>query len=142
MHRVPLFLLLFGHLALGGCLAAAAGVAAASYGGVKYARNGAWQDYGASLDATWEATKATLTDMGRPVKPALAHGPTAGEICVCDAWVRVEQWPGGCTRVRTRFGTFENAENCRQARLLLDGIAQRLGCAQTQPEASIAARTP
>ena len=58
------------------------------------------------------------------------------------AWVRVEEWPCGCTRVRTRFGTFENQENCRCARLLLQGIGERLSTPQQEPAPAIAKGTP
>ena len=115
-------------LPLSGCVVAAVAVgAAAVYGVVKFTRNGAQEDFGSSLDETWDATIASMRELGYPVEGEPQHGATEGNIQVGDANVRVARYPGDFTRVQARVGTFETEDHRRRAGLILEAVARRLG---------------
>ncbi len=115
-------------LPLSGCVVAAvAAGAAAVYGVVKYNQNGAQEDFSAGLGETWDATVATMRELGYPVEGNPQHGATSGEFRVGEVFVRVARYPGNFTRVEARVGTFETEDHKRQAGLILEGVSKRLG---------------
>jgi len=122
-NRLLLLLLLVAPL--GGCVALAVG-AAAVYGATKYDSNEMSQEYRANLDETWHATVAELGEMGYPVQQGTKPGRTEGKVEINDVVVRVEKLADERTQVRVRVGTFETEDHRRKARLLLQGIANRI----------------
>lgn len=114
---------------LPGCVAAAAlGVAAAgAAGAVLYAKNEAIMKYPATLDATWDATMATMTEYGYSVDSSRRPNKTEGRIDADDTVVRVVAIPGDLTQVSIRIGTFRTDDHKRKAKLMLESIKKRLG---------------
>jgi hypothetical protein len=126
-RRIASLCLAAAALSAGGCIVAAVAVgAAATYGAVKYTDNEAYRDFHASLDATWNATLASLRDEGYAVSDSMPHGASEGHVEIGEAKVWVERQPGDFTRVRVRVGTFTTDDHRRQAALILNGIAKRV----------------
>ena len=84
------------------------------------------QEYRANLDETWHATLAELGEMGYPVQQGTKPGPTEGKVEINNVVARVEKLGDERTQVRVRFGTFDTEDHRRKARLLLEGIANRI----------------
>ena len=122
-HRLALLLLLVAPL--GGCVAVAVG-AIAAYGALEYDGNEMSREYRANLNETWQATLAELGEMGYPVQQGTRPGPTEGKVEINDLVARVEKLDDARTQVRVRFGTFDTEDHRRKARLLLQGIANRV----------------
>jgi len=105
---------------LSGCAAvAAAGVI--GVGIVQYQRNGAHQDYPASLEETWKATLDALRRLEIQVDESQL-GTTEGRLANEEMQLVVERHPEGFTRVRARFHTFHSADNERRALIVLQEI--------------------
>ncbi|MEZ5988420.1 MAG: DUF3568 family protein [Planctomycetota bacterium] len=110
-----------------GCVPAALAVgAAATYGIISYSRNEAYQDFDAGLDRCWAASVAAARDQGWEVPDDPRPGTTEGTLKAGELRVVVERHAGGFTRVRVRVGTFEQEDNKRKAKLLLEAIAGRV----------------
>lgn len=127
MNRFRLLVvgLLAATWALPGCVAVVAGAAAA--GTIQYVRNEASRDYAATVEATWAAALQVLQERGLPVDPAAPVGPSGGTLDVGDVHLEVFARGTDRTRVRVRVGTFDTNTNREEARLILDGVAERLG---------------
>ncbi|MBL8896151.1 MAG: DUF3568 family protein [Planctomycetes bacterium] len=113
--------------ALASCIVvAAAAVAGATYGVIKYTENGAEADFDAELEATFAATVQAMRALDYPVAEDLKPGTTEGRIKVNDADVHVGRQPGGFTRVTVTIGTFDTEDHERRARLILEEVKKRL----------------
>lgn len=128
MRKIRGFVLIALLPLLSSCVVAAIGVAVAgATGAVLYAQNEAVMKYPSGLDATWDATMATMKEFGYDVDASRRPNPTEGRIDADDTVVRVERIPGDLTQVRVRVGTFRTDDNKRKAKLMLEGIKKRLG---------------
>lgn len=105
---------------------AAAAVAGATYGVIKYTENGAEADFEADLEATFAATAQAMRALGYPVAADPKPGATEGRIEINDAAVHVGRQPGGFTRVTVKIGTFDTEDHERRARLVLEEVKKRL----------------
>jgi hypothetical protein len=114
-----------GVLLLPACAAAVVGGAA--YGAFKAVNNEHERDFATDLESTWQAAIGSLQENGHPVAATATHGATSGTLEVGDVEVRVASHAGGKTRVSIRIGTFDTDDHRRRARLIMDGIARRLG---------------
>lgn len=140
IHQLALILGL--SMGLSSCVAAAVAVAAG--GGIaywQYSENEVCADFQADLKSTWEAARTVLAQQGFGDPTAEALGVTEGELS-SDGWkLHVERRTGDVTRVRVRIGTFDTDDHERRARLLMEGIGEKLGVAGTDPDAQESAET-
>jgi hypothetical protein len=110
-----------------GCVAVAVGAAAAGYGAYKVTTNGDARDYAVSFDRAWVATGDALRENGYAAPAATPAGPSEGTYVVGDVRASVFKMSETSSRVAVEVGTFDNADNRRRARLVLDSVSRRLG---------------
>lgn len=116
-------------LAVGtGCVAVAVG-AAAGYGAYKVTTNGDARDYAVTFDRAWVATGDALRENGYAAPASAPAGPSEGSYVVGDVRASVFKMSETTSRVAVEVGTFDNADNRRRARLVLDSVSRRLGYA-------------
>lgn len=114
----------------GGCVAAAVGAAAAAgYGAYKVDRNGDARTYEVPFARAWVAAGDAMREAGYPVPVADPQGPSEGQYAWGDVRAAVFQMSATQARVEVTVGTFDNADNRRRARLVLDAVSRRLGYA-------------
>lgn len=114
-------------LPLGGCVVAAVGAAAAGYGGYKIVTNLDAREYEVPFDRAWAAAGDATREAGYPVGAHAPQGPSEGVYEVGDVRVAVFKMSEVRSRVEVRVGTFDNADNRRRTRLILDAVSRRLG---------------
>lgn len=129
MRRRDLALALLLALPSTGCVVvAAAGVgAAATYGVISVNENHVTREFEHPLDETWTATVHAFKAQDYEVIEASAPDEPGAEIRVARANVRIEPASARRTRVSVRVGHFKSESNLRQARLVLEEVARRLG---------------
>lgn len=111
-----------------GCVVAAVGAAAAAgYGAYKVQRNGDVREYEVPFERAWVAAGDAMRESGYPVAAHAPQGPSEGAYEHQDVRAGVFKVTEGRTRVEVTVGTFDNADNRRRARLVLDAISRRLG---------------
>lgn len=114
--------------ALPGCVVAAA--AGATYGFIKYEQNEAVRELEAPVGRVWRASIDALVGRGYRLPGGLERDLSERQdVAVIDGagyWLRVEEQPGGLTRLRVRIGTFPSDEHKRKAGLLIESIESRL----------------
>ena len=111
-----------------GCVVAAVGAAAAAgYGAYKVKRNGDAREYEVPFERAWVAAGDAMRESGYPVDARPPQGPSEGAYEFQDVRAGVFKVTEGRTRVEVTVGTFDNADNRRRARLVLDAISRRLG---------------
>lgn len=112
-----------------GLLATSTGcvVAAAGYGTYKVKRNGDAREYEVPFEPAWVAAGDAMRESGYPVDARPPQGPSEGAYEFQDVRAGVFKVTEGRTRVEVTVGTFDNADNRRRARLVLDAISRRLG---------------
>jgi hypothetical protein len=111
------------------CVAvAAAGVgAAATYGVISVRNNHVTREFHRTHPDVWKATIYSLKAQDYEIAGDPDPASVDGEIDIVGGRVLVQRRPGDTTEVRIRIGTFESDENLRQAKLLMQEIARRLG---------------
>ena len=107
------------------CLAVAAG-AAAVVGYVQYDKNEAWQEFEADFDDAWQATTATIDELGYDASKSDSSDSTKRTLEGDDVRVRVVRYSGGKVRVSVRVGTFDTKDHRRRSELILEAISERL----------------
>jgi hypothetical protein len=111
-----------------GCVVAAVGAAAAAgYGAYKVQRNGDAREYEVPFERAWVAAGDAMRESGYPVDARAPQGPSEGAYEFQDVRTGVFKVAEGRTRVEVFVGTFDNADNRRRARLVLDAVSRRLG---------------
>ena len=118
------------------CIAVAAAGAGAGIGYVFYQRNEVHQDFPVDLETAWEAVLdvAGANEEGTNITSWMKDG--AAELDGPDLKIRAEVRIDGITRIKIRIGTFETDEHERQAELMLEEIAQKLGVEPIEDEDS------
>lgn len=112
-----------------GCVVAAVGAAAAGYGAYKVHQNGDAREYEVPFERAWVAAGDALRESGYAVGAVTPQGPSEGAYEIQDVRVGVFKMSETRSRVEVVVGTFDNADNRRRARLVLDAVSRRLGYA-------------
>ena len=125
---IPLFLV--GTVLLGGCalVAGTYAVAGVAYGAEQIDNNGAFRDYEATLQETWDACLAELKKrkIEIPADAKLEEG--GGRIDKGDGHLKVFPHPKykEYTRVYVRIGTFDTNEKWEKTKSFLDALSKVL----------------
>jgi|GEM_PF-3157571 len=113
-----------------GCVVAAVGAAAAAgYGAYKVRANGDAREYEVPFERAWVAAGDAMREAGYPVGAVSPQGPSEGVYEFRDVRAGVFKVTETRCRVEVDVGTFDNADNRRRARLVLDAVSRRLGYA-------------
>ena len=123
-------LLLVAAALLGGCglIAGTYAVAGVAYGVESIDNNGAFRDYEATLQGTWDACLAELKkrEIEIPEDAKLEEG--GGRIDKGDGHLKVFPHPKykQYTRVYVRIGTFDTSEKWEKTKAFLDDLSKLL----------------
>ena len=91
--------------------------------------NGDVRDYEVPFERAWVAAGDAMREAGYPVGSTPPQGPSEGVYEFQDVRTGVFKVSDTRCRVEVNVGTFDNADNRRRARLVLDAVSRRLGYA-------------